>query len=154
MIARAQFLPQLNTSSHAKIGQMHACAQGLFLKSNKWATCNAVVTYHLIFITSGTLSIEHPLYVHEFQHTLASMLYVPTLKFIKRYETSNKINIISRHKNLWLNWYAVYVYLLDCILGTGCNAVSFYWSEPLNYYHSLMCEVFQNQYTLLHPATK
>jgi len=68
----------MNFSSHAKIGQMHACAQGLFLKSNKWATFNAVITYHLIFITSGTLSIEYPLYVQEFQHTLASKLHVPT----------------------------------------------------------------------------
>jgi len=34
--------------------------------------------YILIFMTSGTLSIEHPLYAHEFQHTLASKLYVLT----------------------------------------------------------------------------
>jgi len=36
------------------------------------------MTYHSISMTSGTLSIEYHLYVHEFQHTLASMLYVPT----------------------------------------------------------------------------
>lgn len=57
---------------------MYACAQGLFLKSNKLATYNAVITYHLIVMISGTLSIEYPLYVQEFQHTLASKLYVPT----------------------------------------------------------------------------
>jgi hypothetical protein len=78
MIARTQFLQQLNFSSHAKIGQMYAYAQGLFLKSNKLATFNAVITYHLIIMISGTLSIEYPLYVQEFQHTLASKLYVPT----------------------------------------------------------------------------
>jgi len=36
----------------------------------------------------------------------------------------------------------VYVYRLDCIFGTGCNAVSFYWSELMNFTTTVQCARF------------
>jgi hypothetical protein len=61
--AWAWFLPQLNSWTHAKMGQMCQYGQGLCWKI-MICQLNKLATYKVVMIcsTCGTLLVEHPLY--------------------------------------------------------------------------------------------